>query len=255
MRKHYYNSLTDFYSDVKNTINNPDFTGEQKEDNPSFRGLSLSEIIKSKYSYQFGVEKLRNFKDFEVQKDIKVRFWDQFDGFDIDIDRMYSDLDFLRNERKVRKLPKTIDIFINVTENCHISFNQMLHKTYAALKIIDHLETLGVRTALYACFSVSPKINSRYREPVYTEICVKGHADDVNLGALCTAISPWFFRYWYFLWIKGRYRVDPGIGTSERIPTSERQKGITIDRDECLSESSALTFVEKVRITDITDAA
>lgn len=256
MKKHYYNSLSQFYDDVKNVIGSYRFDEEKTRDLSTFRGLTLSNILKSKFSYQFGVDKLRNFKDFEVQKDIKVRFWDQLDGYDIDIDRMYSDLDFLRNERKVRKLPKTMDVFINISENVNISYDQMLHKTYAALKVVDRLESLGVRTALYACISVTPKVGKRYEELLYIEICVKQHADDVNLGALCTAISPWFFRYWFFLWIQGRYRnLAPVIGHAERIPSSERQKGITIDKSDCLSHDSAQYFIENVRITDITDAA
>jgi hypothetical protein len=249
MKKHYYDSLSDFYDDIKNLVSSPRYNWRKDYDRPHFTGLSRSEILKSQYSYPFGVEKLRNLANFEIQKDIKIRYWDQFDGFDIDIDRMYSDLDFLRNERKQRKLPKTMDIFINISENCDITYSAMLNKTYAALKIIDHLETLGVRTALYACISCLPKVNGRYIEPLYIEICIKRHADDVNLGALCTAISPWFFRHWFFLWIEGRYKnLDVVIGQATTIPESEAQKGITIDNGQCLNLYMANTFISSLKI-------
>lgn len=254
MKKHYYDSLTSFYNDVKNTANNPQFEEERTENNPRFRGLSLSEIRRSQYSYKVGVEKLRAMKDFEFQRDEKIKFWDSFDGFDIDIDRMYSDLDFLRNERKVRKLPKTVDIFINVTENSKVDYDLMLNKTYAALKIIDHLETLGVRTALYACISLSAFLPSG-TEDMYLEICIKQHSHDVNLGALCTAISPWFFRYWFFLWIYGHYsHIGFGIGRAQNIPLSERQKGIVIDQGMCMNLRSSNNFIDSIKLENI-DAA
>lgn len=248
MKKHYYDSLTQFYDDVKNTANNPQFEEERTRNNYNFRGLPLSEILASKYSYKLGVEKLRAMQDFEFQKDVKFRFWDSFDGFDIDIDRMYSDLDFLLNERKVSKLPKTLDIFINVTENANINYDLMLNKTYAALKIIDRLESLGVRTALYACISLEAYLPSG-SEDMYIEICIKQHSNDVNLGALCTAISPWFFRYWFFLWIYGHYsHVGYGIGEAHNIPLSERQKGIIIDKGMCLTTSHANTFITSLKV-------
>lgn len=254
MKKHYYDSLTSFYNDVKNTANNPQFEEERTENNPRFRGLSLSEIRRSQYSYKVGVDKLRAMKDFEFQRDEKIKYWDSFDGFDIDIDRMYSDLDFLRNERKVRKLPKTVDIFINVGENANVNYDLMLNKTYAALKIIDHLESLGVRTALYACISGIMYLPGG-NDDMYVEICIKKHADNVNLGALCTAISPWFFRYWFFLWIKGRFsHVGSGIGRAQNIPLSGRQKGIFIDQGMCLLQRTANNFIESINIENISAA-
>lgn len=251
MKKHYYNSLSEFYADVKNTSGNYQYNEESTQDNPRFRGLSLSEIHRSKFSYKVGVEKLRTMKDFEFQRDEKIKYWDSFDGFDIDIDRMYSDLDFLRNERKVRKLPKTVDIFINVTENSKVDYDLMLNKTYAALKIIDHLETLGVRTALYACISLSAFLPSG-TEDMYLEICIKQHSHDVNLGALCTAISPWFFRYWFFLWIYGHYsHIGFGIGRAQNIPLSERQKGIVIDQGMCMNLRSSNNFIDSIKLENI----
>jgi len=249
MKRHYYNSLSHFYGDIKNIIGATEFNKEAKQEDRKFRGLYLSEIQESKYAYKLGVEKLRAYKDFEVQKDIKVKYWDQFDGHDIDIDRMQDNLDFLLNDKKIRKLPKTMDIFVNVTENSNVSYTEMLNKTYAALKIIDRLETLGVRTALFVCICVSPLVKGMYTEDVYIEICVKQHADTVNLGALCTAISPWFFRFWFILWIRGRYAgLDLSVGAARPIPSSEKQKGITIDKGNCLSTHTANNFIESIKV-------
>jgi hypothetical protein len=251
MKRHYYNSLSEFYGDVKNVIRTEKFDHEANSNDPSFKGLHISEIQESKFSYKFGVEKLRNFKDFEVEKDIKIKYWDQFDGYDIDIDRMHGNLDFLLNHKRVRKLPKTMDVFVNIAENSQTKYDQMLHKTYAALKVVDRLESLGVRTAVYACISLTPLVRKKYTEDLYMEICIKQHADTVNLGALCTAISPWFFRHWLILWMKGRYPgLDSCIGTANRIPTTDRQKGITIDKGFCLDQYTSQRFVENVKIEE-----
>ena len=255
MKKYRYNSLTAFYraAETCTEICDPqkfDYYKDQR-DASYFTGLSRADILQYKMSYPLGVEKLRHLADFEVEKDTKVRYYDSFDGYDINIDRMMEGLDFLINDKKVRKLPKTMDIFVNVSENGSIDYEAMLNKTYTALKVIDHLETLGVRTALFACISGKTKHNGREKsKPFYIEVNVKNYADSVNLGALCTAISPWFLRHWGFLFLTGHYKnLSDGLGHSVDLPFTEiPRNAITIDNRQCHTQSEANHFISNLKL-------
>lgn len=253
MKSRIYDNISAFFEDLKDHHNNPDFPKRFSNDNKSFTGLSLSDIQKFRYSYPFGVEKLRQMQDVKFEKPVKVRYYDSFDGYDIDIDRMQEGMDFLVNTRKVRKLPKAIDIVVNVAENCYIGYESMLHKTYAALKITDQLETAGVRVAVWVAFSSedSGRNTEKNRwEDAYVEICVKQYADPVNLGALCTTISPWFMRHWILLWLTSRWPITAaGMGQAVAIPANMKRPGtITIESGECLSANSANQFINQLKV-------
>ncbi len=250
MRKYFFNSLSAFYADIKNVAGHKLFDYSLRRDREYFTGLKLDEINRCKFTYQPGVEKIRQMAEVKVEKDVKVRYYDQFDGFDINIDRMIDGLDFLVNERKVRKLPRTIDLLLNITEAGGVNYENMLSKTYATLRIADHLESLGVRVAVYVCCPVTPIYHKGKGQPFYLEICVKKYADPVNLGALCTSISPWFLRHWVFAWIIGRdARIDiERVGLVTPMPASER-RGILIDTGQCYSTSEANAFISNIKIT------
>lgn len=258
MQKFVYNSLSEFYASVQNLVGTRRFDWEKEDDRPDFRGLLLREIKASQYAYQVGVEKFNNLPEFEVQKAEWLKFYNSFDGYDIDIDRMHDGLDFLIDRRKQRKLPKTMDVFINIAENANISYDAMLMKTYTAIKIIDHLEMLGVRTAAYCCISVRPSVDEGPRpDNILLEICLKDYADAVNIGAICTAISPWMLRYWFFMWIIGRYpHISSGLGMALSIPSSERKPdAIIIDEGQCHYKSQADTFIHNIKLENIATTA
>jgi hypothetical protein len=248
MRKHYYNSLGEFYADISNALNNPIYKDTADKDKPGFRGLSLTQIKNSKYSYPIGVEKLSQFKDFKVEKDVTVKFYNQFDGYDIDIDRMMDGLDFLVDTHKKRLLPKTADVYINIGEGGNVDYEMLLCKTYAAITVIDKLEVLGVRCAVYACASFGTNTYpGKLSEEGYLEICIKSHSDTLNLGALCTAISPWMLRYWIFMFIIGKYPgIVEGIAFSLKMPSDIT--GIIIETTNCLTKESSNQFIESIKL-------
>jgi hypothetical protein len=253
MKTRIYENLSSFFTDIKDYHNNPDFPRHEHQNNRSFCGLPLSEINQYKFSYPFGVEKLRQMEDVKFEKEVKVRYFDSFDGYDININRMLDGLDFLVNTRKVRKLPKAIDIVVNVAENAYVNYEAMLHKTYAALKITDQLETAGVRVAVWVAFSSenSGRNTEKGRwEDAYVEVCVKQYADPVNLGALCTTISPWFMRHWILLWLTSRWPITAsGMGQAAAIPPDMKRPGtITIESGNCLSQNSANVFINQLKI-------
>lgn len=248
MKKHCYKSLGAFYADVKNEIKSWQFDYFVNNNNAKWIGLSLKEIMENKYSYPIGIEKLSHFKDIEIEKDINVKYWNQFDGYDIDIDRMMNNLDFLVDSHKKRLLPKSMDIYINIAEGYTVDYEHMLCKTYAAIKIIDRLETLGVRCAVYACAGGITHCHTKSNaQDFYIEVCVKNYSDALNLGVLCTAISPWFFRHWIIMFIHGRYRdLKDGTAYCKRIPSEN--KGIIIETGKCLNKYEANSFIESIKV-------
>ncbi|HAH24971.1 MAG TPA: hypothetical protein DCL77_14655 [Prolixibacteraceae bacterium] len=250
MKKHLFNSLTDFYAAIVNKVNAPDYQRLEVYDDPEWKGLSLYEIKKSKFSYPLGIQELAKFKDIEVEKAMNVKFWNQFDGFDIDVDRMYENMDFLLDTRKVKKLPKAIDIYVNIGEHCGIEYKDMMCKTYVAVKIIDRLESLGVRCAVYACSSSYIKFHSgEYSKKAnYVEVCIKNHNEALNIGAICTAISPWMFRQWILLYIMGNCNGVSINGISRTAPLPTDLKGIIINTGSCLTTHSANNFIQSVKV-------
>jgi hypothetical protein len=253
MKKRSFDSLTDFFADIKNRTRCKFF--DCTKDMTKWIGLNYSDVLNYKFSYPIGVTELSRFKEAIVEKPEKIRVYNQFDGYDIDVERMYENMDFIIDERKVKKLPKTIDIFVNICENSQISYQSMLNKTYAATKIIDHLESLGVRCSLYCVISFYLYITNGKRgyfesEPTVIEICVKNYHDNLNLGAVCTAISPWLFRYWGLNWIWGNYKnVDETVGRATQIPKESLTPNcIVIDNKECLNVYEANEFIEKIKI-------
>jgi hypothetical protein len=225
MKRHVYSSLKAFYDDIQNVVKTPRFESDKRNDDAKFNGLSLAEINRNQFSYPFGVEKLKAFND-----------------------RMLEDRNFLLDIRKKRLLPKTIDIYVNIGEGCYTNYNDLLCKTFAALKIVDKLETIGVRCAVYACLSFIPVYSKGYPgENDMIEICVKNHADNVNLGALCTAISPWMLRYWMMLFVIGRYPGENvGVARPQRMPADTT--GIVIDFGFCLTRDTANKFIESIKL-------
>lgn len=251
MKKHVFDSLSAFFADITNKTGNGDFLSRLNRDYKSWIGLSKAELKQYQFSYPIGVAELKNFKEIEIQKAEKIRYFNQFDGFDIDIDRMLENLDFLIDERRRKRLPKTIDIYVNICEGADISYSNMLNKTYAAAKIIDHLESLGVRCALYSVISLNVKFNSRrQREHHIVEICVKNYHDNLNLGALCTAISPWMLRHWGSCWLAGNIPdIAYECGRPAYIPSEAvTPNSIVIDTNQCLSVNTANSRIQSLKI-------
>jgi hypothetical protein len=254
MKKHVFDSLMAFYTDCAiNRVQSVDYGKMLLRDRPDWVGLSYTDVLKYKYSYPIGVEKLRNFKEVEIKKDIRVKFYNQFDGFDIDVDRLHDNLDFLIDTKKIRNRPKTIDIYINVGESWVVGYNELLNKTYAAVKIIDHLETLGIRCAVYAlsCYkpAYSEYINLSEKEELI-EVCLKNHSDTLNLGAICTGISPWMFRYWMLMWMVANHKgvkSKNGVCYPVTIPVGELT-GIIIDKGQCLNLTDANKLIENIKV-------
>lgn len=251
MKKRVFNNLSDFYKDITNDTNAFEFNYFKEKNRKDFYGISMEDIEKYKHSYPTGVAMLKHLKDFKVEKYERIKYYNSFDGFDIDVDRMY-DGDFLIDNKKKRKLPKVIDVFVNISENANVDYSEMLQKTYATLKVVDHLESLGVRVGVFCCMALRKKYKSGHyaKNTTLIEISVKKPEDSVNLGALCTSISPWFFRYHGFQYLRGKEeKLASTIGYGVEIPRSEIPKNaIVIETGQCLNEYESNNFIENIKV-------
>jgi hypothetical protein len=243
-------------------VKSPDYNRWLAKDSESWIGLSHENIYKSKYSYPVGVEKIRSFKELDIDSPRKVKHYNAFDGFDIDIDRMYENMNFLVDKIKRKKAPKYLDIYINISEGCFVDYESMLNKAWAAISIVDNLENQGIRCSVFAisCKRMILKDKpSSPRDEYMIEICLKKHNDSLNLGAICAGISPWMFRYWEILWSLGNINdsyVDGGMSNPMGIPRNMiDSNSIVIDKGECFTHDSATQFVKEIQETNKINAA
>lgn len=262
MKKIRFDSLEQFYEDCTNKVRSSDFDRYNDWISPSWMGLGHSDIMKHKFSYPFGVEKIREYQSLRVEAPRKIKYYNQFDGYDINIDRMMDNLDFLIDDIKRKRAPKCVDIYVNLSESSGITYDQMVNKTWAAISIIDNLENQGIRCAVYAVACKRPMIKGRKVEDCardrsqdyMLEICLKRHNDTLNLGAICTGISPWLFRYWTILWSLGNVKgtdLDNGCSWPMQIPRNMVDtNSIVIDKGECFTQNDADQFVKEIQETN-----
>jgi hypothetical protein len=67
---------------------------------------------------------------------------------------------------------------------------------------------------------------------------------------LITALSPWFFRYWTFLYWANNFKTKGGLGYSRsfdefNLPTLTMST-IVIDNGECLSKEDSIRKIEEI---------
>jgi len=243
-----FNNISDFYKEctISTEYGRPSETKRfLEEENKEFKGLSLEEINKSKYSYKKGLDKLEDIKiNINVGGSKHKYKYDEFDGDDMNYDRMLEG--FPPMLKRIRNIGigsgKLINIFVIISENCTISSEAMLIKALTSIKIIDILENLGYRVAVYAC-DYTQDNNGSYKNErgvKYTlKVCLKKHEDSLNKGLILTGISPWFFRHYMFAHQSGHYKTGWGLGSSIKCTEKQTKENIIINHGECLTEKDA----------------
>ena len=125
----------------------------------------------------------------------------------------------------------------------------MLVKAYTAMQIVDLLENLGYRVAIYSC-DCTLDLSGTYKgeEGVkYTvQVCLKRHEDSLNQGLILNGISPWFFRYYLFAHQKGRYKNGWGMGRAVEMKLEQTRENIVINHGECLNKRSADSKIKQI---------
>lgn len=248
-------SLSDFYNTVSEKIEKTQLSkdwqwGNIKGYNKDFVGAPYSEIIQMKYSWPEGVKKLKELSDME--KIITKKWskqWNEEDGDDMCMERYFNSMPFLQKRVKVlgeRSRNNVIQkVIVNTWENCGVDSKKMLWKTYTVVKLVDELESQGVRCEVVIMLNGN-SVDYESRK-VQIEIPIKEANESINTSLLCTVFSPWFFRYWVFQLLFGHIpNVRESLGCADKTPKDQTENCIVIDNGTALSKEAANNFLKGI---------
>lgn len=253
--RYVYDNIHDFYTDALNPTedgNINDCKSHLKEDDPRFRGLGLEEILKSKYNYQKGLDDLKEIEiDVNLGGSSRAYKYDEFDGDDLNYDRLLEGFPPMRKRIKTYGIGsgRLVNIYVVISENCCIGAEEMVNKAYTAIQIVDMLEAMGYRVAVWSCDSTDdPSGSFRGESGVHyqLEVCLKRHEDTLNKGLILNGISPWFFRYFMFAHQKGHYINGWGMGHSVEMKLEQTKENIVINNGQCLNKISADRKIKEI---------
>lgn len=206
-------------------------------------GIPFKNIEKHKFSYKEGLDKLKQLEiELALGGSKKQYKWNEFDGDDISMERMYEGMPYMA--KRVKQLGdgtgKFVTIHVNVCENCNVSADQLLHKAYTAMQLIDLVEGLGYRVAVEAY--MDSKNPGTYKgttmKTLHTAVTIKRFEDPLNKPLLLTCISPWFLRYHIFRFWCAKFQMSHGFGSAYDPGYKDTKEDIYIKQGECLSENT-----------------
>lgn len=250
-----YTNISDFYEDAIHPTpegNSSDVECHLKREESSFRGLDIATIQKSKFGYTVGLDKLEELElNINVGGSSRAYVYDEFDGDDMNYDRLLDGFPPMRKRVKSHGIGsgRLVNVYVVISENCGIGYKEMLYKSHTSIRIVDMLESMGYRVAIWACDSTidgwgmyKDERSVRYE----VRVCLKRHEDSLNKGLILNGISPWFFRYHMFAHQKGRYRNSPGMGCATKLALEQTKENIVINHGECLNEDSANDKIKQI---------
>lgn len=255
-----FDSLEEFYqaAKTKNTIRfgreHPDDIEEEKKD---FRYLSNADIHKYKNGYSPGIEKLESYDEFippPGNSSFKYK-WNDTDGDEMDLERAYEGKPFLaqRIRKKGIQNGKFITLYVAVHENAGVTHNKLINRTFTAVSIADYLENQGFRVEIIAFVigkNTGAWLGIQEVEYLTMYIPIKQFNEDLNKSLLLTALSPWFFRYWVFLFWTNNMAAHYGLGFSVSFKSLDvpllTATSIIIDNGECLTTQDSIRKIEEV---------
>lgn len=251
-----YDSITKFYEDALHPTpegNIQDTQNHLETEFESFRGMDIANIKKNQYGYTKGLKDLAklelNLSLGGSKRDYK---WDELDGDDMNYDRLMEGFPAMKKRIKTHGIGsgRLINVYVVISENCNIGAEEMLNKAYTAIQIVDLLEGLGYRVAVYSCDSTNDSSGTYKGETgvrYEVHVCLKRHEDSLNKGLILNGISPWFFRYYFFAHQKGRYKNGWGMGRAVPLDLKQTKENIVINHGQCLSKDSAEQKIKQIR--------
>lgn len=251
-----YDSITKFYEDALHPTpegNIQDTQNHLETEFESFRGMDIANIKKNQYGYTKGLKDLAklelNLSLGGSKRDYK---WDELDGDDMNYDRLMEGFPAMKKRIKTHGIGsgRLINVYVVISENCNIGAEEMLNKAYTAIQIVDLLEGLGYRVAVYSCDSTNDSSGTYKGETgvrYEVHVCLKRHEDSLNKGLILNGISPWFFRYYFFAHQKGRYKNGWGMGRAVPLDLKQTKENIVINHGQCLSKDSAERKIKQIR--------
>lgn len=250
-----YDNLQDFYDDALTPVpegDRQDLKAHLQRDESCFRGMSLNEIQKNKYCYKKGLDSLKELElDINVGGSKRLFTYNEFDGDDLNYDRLLEGFPAMRKRVKTHGVGsgRLINVYVVISENCCVGAEAMLNKAYTAIQIVDMLENMGYRVAVYACDSTLDAWGKWRNEMCIryeVRVCLKRHEDSLNKGLILNGISPWFFRYFIFAHQKGHYKNSPGMGKAIQMDLEQTKENIVINCGQCLDKESADRKIKEI---------
>lgn len=252
-------SVAEFYQET-DVVESPDKSAwdmHKTDDSSHFNGLPLKEILKCKYSYTEGLDKLEELEgDIDVGGTTRKYIWNDFDGDDMSYDRYIEGLPCMSKRIRTHGIGtgRIVTVHVNISEFGSTSYKQMLNKAYTAIQLIDFLENLGYRVGVNVydgTANLGSKVdkdgNRKYLDYVQIEIPLKTPEEPLNKALILTCISPWFERYWIFKYHKAKFKCNFGMGRAADMNGEDTKTDIYIKQGQCLSEQSSLNRIEEIK--------
>jgi len=249
-----YDSIDDFY--LASSICTPDgnqslFNEHSNKNDPGWIGLSLEEIKQSKYSYKKGLDSLDKLDLDTSFGGSKAKYvYDEFDGDDMNYDRLLEGLPALRKRVKTNGIGtgRIVELTVSIAENCNVEYEELLVRSYTTMQIIDFLEEQGYRVAVIAAWRASGmgKYKGENINDCSVRITIKKAEDPLIKPLILTCISPWFFRHHCFKYIVGHVDANPWLGSTKRFEVKSTKEKLFIDSGECLSKESAAKKIKEI---------
>lgn len=249
-----FSNLDQFYKEcdtVEYTGDKEFWEEENLNDEPDWIGLSRKKILKSKYMYKEGLDRLKSLEvDLNLGSKRRSYKYDEIDGDDMNYDRFLDNLPSLRKRviKRGNNIGKIITLHVNVGENCDVTSNEMLSKAYTVMRIVDYLENLGYRTGITVFTDVRNlgTYKGIYVDSLHTEVEIKKPEQPLIKGLILACISPWFLRYHMFkLWI-AKIKCNSHLGSSYRAKYEDTLSDIYINTGDCLNERSAKNRINEL---------
>lgn len=217
---------------------------------------AIEEIMKRRFTYRKGIQQLQKEAQSMVQGfKRKVYKWNELDGDDLSMERLRDHLPAMRKRTydQGNKFGNFISLCFMGGVTANVSSERMRIKTGTAIKLINFFESIGkrVEVILFYKSSYSGQWRNKQVNPLVIEILVKRFTDPMNIGLINTALSPWTFRYWKFLFMDAKFHGDSGRGfskdiTEEDITFRKGSHPIIINTYDCLSQEESDQFIKNV---------
>ena len=249
-----FDNIRDFYLACETITEDGDrvkWESTNKRDDKAWIGLSNKDIKESKWSYEKGLDQLKEIEnDLPVGGSKAMYKYDEFDGDDMNYDRMLEGQPCMKKRVKTSGVGtgKIINIHINVAECCDVEYTEFLSKAYTAMRLVDYLEERGYRVGIYTV--VYARNVGTYKgkdlDDFLLEVCIKKHEDPIIKPLILTCISPWFFRFHVFQFWEATLKPRWGYGCSKKMNKQDTTSDIYIDNGECLNEHSAKDKIDSI---------
>lgn len=241
-----FNSNPDMFMDTFNfesyrILANYDWIGE-KEDI----------ILKSKFCYTKGLDKLEKIDDIILGGSKNITKWSDDDGDEMSFDRLIDGLPPMK--QRIRSNGNMhgsfVTIHIGISENCSVSNEQMMNKAYACMRIIDMFESMNYRVRVLVKWGVHDlgymQENDRI-EKLFLSIVVKDFNEPLVKPTILASISTWMLRYHIFKFASSKFKCNYSLGTAIRNMKKDTLHNIYIDKGDCLQEDSVNDKIKSIR--------